>query len=218
MYRVSFYRKDEVIDGRALRHVADFEATTIKQARAHFESQPNVVVRSVYKTPSTPIRQESSYIFESAESRNKWYNSHSTPPVERLCHSCGKNSLPRYQRFCFECKSKQAQKICKGCGAVITSRRYCVPCAALRNQQKEKANREKKSRKRVLGRIETQIAWAESVLIATQREQCFVAHRYQGARVPHKNAKSRCRFCLQKFIDVQTGVLKKLKGEESDAN
>lgn len=118
-YRVSFYRKAEVVAGRAPRYMVDFEADTLEQAKTHFERQPDVVVRSVYKAPDKPIRKKPSYVFETAADRNKWYSSHKTAQKERLCHKCKKNEVERYKRLCTKCEALResaAKNVCGVCG------------------------------------------------------------------------------------------------------
>ena len=218
-YRVSFYRKAELVDGRAPRHMVDFESDTVEQARAHFEAEPGVVVRSVYKGVKSPILEKTGFMFESAEARNRWYNNHSAVSIKmRHCHFCKKNKVERYKRMCVECRDKRQSKTCKICGVEISNRVYCSSCLSVRKQQKEKAhriNRIKRVKKHTITRIESQISWAHDVLKTTTQEKCRLASRYQGLRIPHKLEGNRCRHCLQKFIEVQTEVLKSLKGEKN---
>jgi len=219
-YRVSFYRKAEVVAGRAPRYMVDFEADTLEQAKTHFERQPDVVVRSVYKAPDKPIRKKPSYVFETAADRNKWYSSHKTAQKERLCHKCKKNEVERYKRLCTKCEALResaAKKTCVECAATIPAssrRRYCDACATKRKESQEKFHREKRAKQHTIDRIEEQVAWAKSKLPTTVTEFCKLSSRYQGLRTPHvSDGGIRCRACLLKFIEIQTIYLENLKAE-----
>lgn len=70
--RVSFYRKAEVVAGRAPRYTEDVEADTIPAAKQQF-TEPGMVIRRAYKAPDTPISTKPSYIFETEHYRVSYY-------------------------------------------------------------------------------------------------------------------------------------------------
>src|ERR1700739_2658076 len=221
IYRVSFYRKAEVVAGRAPRYMVDFEAETLEQAKSHFESQPGVIVRSVYKAPEKPIRTKPSYVFETSEDRNKWYSSHKTTQKERLCHQCGNKEVERYKRLCKECDAKrveESKKKCAECSTPIPTssrRRYCDACATKRKEAQEKLHREKRAKLHTIERIEEQIAWAADKLQTSQLdESCRLASRYQGLRIPHNDMLQPdpdCKKCKGSGV-----VLRKRNGQTTE--
>lgn len=232
-HRVSFYRKSEVVAGRAPRYMVDIESETKAEALTIINEREGktIVVRSVYKSPEAPIREKPSYVFESAAARNKWYSSHKTTQgVGRLCHVCSKHKVERYKRICKKCRSKRlaaAVKSCVLCNTTIAApsrRRYCDACAAKRKESQEKFHREKRAKQTTIDRIREQIAWAEDKLQTTTLKSCKLSSRFQGLRIPHVAedangfSRNRCRACLQKFIDVQTVYLSNLlAGEQNDS-
>jgi hypothetical protein len=221
-HRVSFYRENEVVAGRAPRYMVDIESKTKAEALTIICQQEGktIVVWSVYKSPEAPIRQKPSFVFESADARNKWYSSHkSAQGVGRLCHVCNKRKVERYKRICKKCRSKSCI-LCKEPIASTSRRRYCDACSVKRKEAQEKFHREKRAKQTTLDRIRKQIAWAESKLLTTTLKNCKLSSRFQGLRVPRvvEDAngfnKNRCRTCLQKFIDVQTVYLANLLAGE----
>ena len=230
-HRVSFYRKSEVVDGRAPRYMVDIDSNTKAEALTIIceREGKSIVVRSVYKSPEDPIRQKPSFVFESADDRNKWYSSHKTTQgTGRLCHVCSKNRVERYKRICKKCRGKRevaAAKSCIVCKTPLAApcrRRYCDTCSAKRKESQEKFHREKRAKQTTIDRIREQIGWAESKLLTTTLKSCKLSSRFQGLRVPHfaedSNGfnKNRCRYCLQKFIDVQAVYLANLLAGEQD--
>lgn len=220
-YRVSFYRKSEVVKGRAPRYMVDVESPTQNGANVHVEQEAGVVIRSVYKAPDKPIRSKPSYVFETAADRNKWYSSHKATQKERLCHKCGENEVERYKRLCVKCLTERedaAKKTCVECGVEIpksSHRRYCDTCATKRKETQEKSHREKRAKLHTIKRIEEQVTWAQDKLQTTQKEFCPVAPRYQGLRIPHVTthfvAKPDCKVCSGKGRIVSGGKKKRCK-------
>lgn len=222
-YRVSFYRKDEVIDGRAPRYMVDVEIDSpnnIKEA-IEADNQDLIVVRSVYKTPDKPIRENPSHIFITSEDRETWYKNHKPAYKERLCHECHTASVKRYKRFCEECEAKRNTGLCVLCGAIIPAvsdgghRRHCSVCSELRKNKQNKVHRERRAKQTTVERIHEQIAWAKELLKTEERLACNLASKFQGLRRPHMTGES-CRACLQKFIDVQTVYLANLMAEKQE--
>lgn len=205
-YRVSFYRKDEVKDGRAPRYMVDIDADSVDVAKiAILQEEPKAVIRSAYKTPENiPIRETPSFVFLTGESRTKWYSTHKSSQKERVCHECNKNPVEHYKRICKECREKRGtttEKPCALCGNSIpipSRRRYCDDCASKRKESQEKFHREKRAKQTTIDRIREQVAWAKEALLTTTKQSCKMASRFQGLRVPHMDVlkpKPKCRKC-----------------------
>lgn len=216
-FRVSFYRKAEVIKGRAPRIFEDVEADNQLQAlqtlfpngylnwKDRTKAKPeDVVIRSVYKAPDKPIPDKPSYVFETGTARDRWYRTHKSETMQKVRHckeGCGRE-VHRYQRVCDLCKEKH--KFCGDCGKEIdTRRRFCDDCLANHETKQESERRKKRRDKLVLARLERQLKTAKKMLNNVSRESCVNAAKYQGLRFPHVNGAS-CRACLEKFIEVQT--------------
>jgi hypothetical protein len=217
-YLVSFYRKAEVVSGRAPRHMVSVEADTVEAAKLQIAAEPGVVIRSAYKI-NTPVQSSKpSYVFETSAARTTWYSNHKSNQKQRLCHECKSNEVERYKRICKECLNKRnllAEKTCPSCGETFSTRgSYCDTCSVKRKELQEKAGREKRATQTSTERIRTQIAWAQDQLKTTTLSSCKFADRFQGLRLPHTTNKNKCQSCLQKFIDVQTVYLASLLAEE----
>jgi len=231
IFRVSFYYEDEVADGRARRYMVDVQEDSIDIAKEKLllrlgkeEPGRSVVIRSAYKAPSKAIRPEPSFVFVDADSRNKWYSSHKTAAKERLCHECNAEPVEHYKRIGKKCREKRdadSMKPCIACPTLIPTasrKRYCPACSAKRKDSQEKNHREKRAKLNTRDRINTQVEWAKEALKTTTLLSCKLASRFQGLRVPNlTNEDTRCRTCLQKFIDVQSLYLSNLMVEEQDA-
>ena len=212
LYRVSFYRESEIVEGRAPRYMVDLEAKSVDAAAAMVKrGDEDVIIRSVYK-PAAPIPDKISYVFVTPEARNSWYN-HKTKA--RLCHDCHKVQVDRYKRICASCLQKRGTKPCALCGKDIkipNRHLYCDECQLVHKKAQEKIHRERRAKRKTIKRLKEQLKWAKRVLKTTSLSTCNFARVYQGARLPHaQKGAIRCRFCLQKFIDVQTGYLNTLK-------
>jgi hypothetical protein len=233
-YRVSYYKTDELVHGRAPRYMVDVEADDYETAQAKvlaMEPNPDVVViRSIYKAPDTLLPTSPSYVFPKPSDRNTWYSSHKTAQTIRLCHGCKTEPVTkRYGRFCDACEAtRNPERLCKGCGTPLVkakrkrktkstaTRNFCEPCGLKHKETQEKTHREKRAKQTTVERIQTQIAWAQEKLLTTPLLSCKLASRFQGLRLPHiTNEATRCRTCLQKFIDVQTVYLNNLMAEDA---
>jgi hypothetical protein len=235
-YRVSFYRKAEVVAGRAPRYMVDLEAADLDEAKAEILAEPGVTIRSAYKAPEAPIRDTPSFVFITSASRNKWYSSHKSSNKERKCHECKTGKVEHYKRICAACRTKReeaAAKPCINCKKTIppsSRKRYCDECSTTRKVEQEKFHRDKRAKQNTVERIKEQVAWAEDQLKTVTLPHCKLSSRFQGLRLPHVDVfvpdapdaetgvwtapANRCRACLQKFIDVQTVYLANLLTEE----
>jgi len=134
IYRVSYYLKSEMIEGRAPRHMVDEEAMNpvdaVKYIKAREANPDNIVEHGVYAAKK-PFPTKFGFIYLTNDDRVRWY----AKVKDRFCKTC-KTPIGKSQRQCASCKEKELAekkvKKCKDCGVEITHRHRCDKCADLR--------------------------------------------------------------------------------------
>jgi hypothetical protein len=201
LFRVSYYRKSEVVAGRAPRYMIDVESESPTEAANTLLKDEGVIIRSVYKAPSVPIRPKPSYLFETKEARNAWYGSGIHTRQERMCHDCKAVPVARYQRTCPECQSKRkVNKLCRICTNPVSNSRhwYCDGCRKAQKDNHRFASVEK-SKQAMIEQLTSQIAWAKDKLATTTLDKCQMSSRFTGSRLPHADKikiDSTCLDCM----------------------
>jgi hypothetical protein len=140
-YRISYYRMAEIDEGRAPRIMVDIDANSLRDAVARVKKRETgtIEIRSAYNAPNKPIPENPSYIYLSGEAREKWYKRYKAEQhANRICKTCKKQAVERYQRECSDCKAKKKAKHCMDCGKEIKSRRRCDECAQLHTIQQRR--------------------------------------------------------------------------------